>query len=757
MSPTTSGTERTFRFAQFELSAREGELRKNGARVKLQEQPFRVLAELLANPGRVVTREELQLKLWQADTFVDFDVGLNTAVRKIRQALGDDADQPQYIETVAKRGYRFLAPVTKAPSPVDRSESHAKPAANSAVPLLDTTTRAPAPDPRTRWLLTIAAVVGALAVVGLWRITRPNPRPVVERRITANPVEAPIRAAAVSPDGKYVAYADPTGTYLRLIDGGETRPLPLPKDFIALPSSWFPDSTHLLVTSHARAAQKASIWKVSILGGAPQILVDDAESGSVSPDGSQIAFLRRTYLSVLEREGSTVHTAGQLWVMAANGDNPHRFAGPTNLAEPASLGQQISAVAWAPNGRRIAYIERRTHFATAITGDSYELQTRDANGGELQTILSDHRMASDALCWTPDGRILYALRADPNTDSPNSIRSDYGTWSIRVDPTTGKAHSNPELVSEGLGWIGGLNTTADGKRLVLWRGNTRPQVFVSEFDKSTHSLTTPRRLTLDENQNLPTAWMPDSESVLFLSNRQGPWMLFRQGMDQTTADVMIGARNMETTLPRLSADGSELLFVDVPQPEDPSIPIRLMSIPLSGGVPRLILQDRGVSNFACARTPSTVCVINKFLDATSTFTTFDLQHGQGRELARFDGWPNYGISPDGSLLAVITDERRGKIRFLSLATGTTRDVIVKDWPVLRGADWTADGRSLLMGSVTPRGTSVILDVDLEGNARVLLESDSHTQFAWAIPSPDGRYAALNLFTGENNVWMVENF
>jgi len=108
--PTLEG-EHSFRFGPFELSEREGELRKNGVRIKLQEQPFRVLLELVANSGKVVTREELQQRLWPADTFVDFDVGLNTAIRKLRQALNDDADAPRYIETLAKRGYRFVAPV----------------------------------------------------------------------------------------------------------------------------------------------------------------------------------------------------------------------------------------------------------------------------------------------------------------------------------------------------------------------------------------------------------------------------------------------------------------------------------------------------------------------------------------------------------------------------------------------------------------------------------------------------------------------
>jgi cholera toxin transcriptional activator len=104
------------RFGVFEVHREAGELRKNGARVRLQEQPFQVLVALLENPGKVVTREDLRLKIWPADTFVDFDHSLNTAVNKIREALGDSASSPRFVETLARRGYRFLAPVDGAPS-----------------------------------------------------------------------------------------------------------------------------------------------------------------------------------------------------------------------------------------------------------------------------------------------------------------------------------------------------------------------------------------------------------------------------------------------------------------------------------------------------------------------------------------------------------------------------------------------------------------------------------------------------------------
>ncbi|PYX65140.1 MAG: hypothetical protein DMG74_10055 [Acidobacteria bacterium] len=111
--PQPSSAGRIVRFGVFELDLLAGELRKGGARIRLQEQPFQVLAMLLERPGDVVTRDDLRQKLWPADTFVDFDHSLNTAVNKIREALGDSASSPRFVETLARRGYRFVAPVQR--------------------------------------------------------------------------------------------------------------------------------------------------------------------------------------------------------------------------------------------------------------------------------------------------------------------------------------------------------------------------------------------------------------------------------------------------------------------------------------------------------------------------------------------------------------------------------------------------------------------------------------------------------------------
>jgi len=148
-------------FGPFELDSRSGELRKCGLRVHLAEQPRRVLQLLLDHRGEVVTREEIRQRLWPADTFVDFDAGLSSVVRKLRDALGDSAEQPRFIETLPRRGYRFIAPIT----------------APSATPLT-----APAPSaPPARWrgLAWIAAAVvflGVMAVLAPWASrSRVNP------------------------------------------------------------------------------------------------------------------------------------------------------------------------------------------------------------------------------------------------------------------------------------------------------------------------------------------------------------------------------------------------------------------------------------------------------------------------------------------------------------------------------------------------------------------------------------------------------
>src|SRR5262249_16682492 len=112
-----------YRFSIFEADPQGVELRKNGVRLRIQDQPFQILLKLLERPSQIVTREELKAALWPADTFVDFDNGLNMAVKRLREALGDDAARPKFIEPLPRRGYRFIAPVENGNAIVGVSES----------------------------------------------------------------------------------------------------------------------------------------------------------------------------------------------------------------------------------------------------------------------------------------------------------------------------------------------------------------------------------------------------------------------------------------------------------------------------------------------------------------------------------------------------------------------------------------------------------------------------------------------------------
>ena len=166
-------------FGSFEVDVASGELRRQGLKIKLQDQPFRLLVLLLDRAGGVVTRDEVREALWPADTYVDFDHSLNTAVRKLREALGDSAEAPRYVETIARRGYRFIAPVTPRPTvPVAHST-------DETVASVQPFPAAPLSSSARRFLiLAIVVLIGASAFVAYWAVTRPGRATAAGRRLT---------------------------------------------------------------------------------------------------------------------------------------------------------------------------------------------------------------------------------------------------------------------------------------------------------------------------------------------------------------------------------------------------------------------------------------------------------------------------------------------------------------------------------------------------------------------------------------------
>src|SRR6266850_592308 len=180
------------RFGTFGINFQTGELRRRGQKVSSRNNLWQVLAALLERPGEMVTLEELRSKLWPADTFVDFDHSLNAVIKRLRDALGESADAPVYIETLARRGYRFIAPVNGSSG-------------------LSGMAVAPAPERSRSFFFAhriaitcIALIVIAALVWAVWRLPLRH-TDIIERKLTANLSENSVSGAAVSPDGKYLA------------------------------------------------------------------------------------------------------------------------------------------------------------------------------------------------------------------------------------------------------------------------------------------------------------------------------------------------------------------------------------------------------------------------------------------------------------------------------------------------------------------------------------------------------------------------
>lgn len=709
----------TCRFGLFELDLRAGELRRNGVKVKLQEQPFRLLAQLLDRPGEVVTREDLRNRLWPADTFVDFDHSLNAAIKRLRDALGDSAENPRFVETVARRGYRFLAPVTLQSN-----------GSGSGVSLVQRSGSAPRP----RWYVHAwwigAAVAVVLILIGL-RLglslaprheTRPQFRTV---QLTANPIDDRVRAAAISRDGRYLAYSDENGFYLRQIDTGETHSLSLPAGQQVESLSWFPDLSHIVVALMASAG-KTGLWETSTLGGSLRKLAEEGRSPVVSPDGKQIAFITGPGMR------------NEIWLMAADGEQPHKLTGEE--------GDFFGSLAWSPDGTRIACIRGNVGIAFGVSGALEVINLRDGHVSEVVKLKSIGWFSAidGPLAWTPDNRLVYTLAESP----PRQL--DSNLWSISIDPG-GHPVGSPIRKTDDAGSVSNISVSADGKRIAYVKGVPQPDVYVAKLQGNRFA-GEPIRLTLDDRQDMPFDWTSDNKSVIFISDRIGRFSIYRQALDETVPELLVGATQPVMT-PRLNPDGTQLLYLVNPS-------VSLMGVPMGGGVHRQVLDAKWISNHQCSRAPATVCLYSVVTEGYLRFFTFDPLKGSGNQIYEIkDELPqlyNWTLSPDGTMLAIARGKEGGadpRIHLVSLKGEGERWLTVRGWPGVGSIDWAADGKSVWTVSAAEE-ENALLNVDLAGHARVVWRPKKMGVY-WAIPSRDGKYLALHVGSSSANVWMLE--
>jgi DNA-binding winged helix-turn-helix (wHTH) protein/Tol biopolymer transport system component len=624
-----SHTEKTVRFGQFELDLRTRQLTKNGAKIRLSRQPIQVLSLLLENPGEIVTREEFRRRLWSSDVFVDFDHGLNKSIQKLRNALGDSAGSPRYIETIPRIGYRFIALGNEArgseelPTKTGISEPPAAP----ALPPGGRIDR----NRWARWILLCASVVACVLgffAVGLDR-SRHRPAEVRFTRLTDFTDSAV--APALSPDGHMVAFIRGDSgfltsdeIYVKILPNGETTRVTddhRPKYGLA----FSPDGAEIAYT--VLEGSRFSTYEVSALGGEPHLLLENA-AGLVWLDRYHLLFsevragegihlgvvtatvtrtgLREIYFPAHERGMAHYSYASpdRRWALVVemneNGDwAPCRLVDLEGRVSPRPIGPvgACTSAGWSANGRWM-------YFTVKVDGQSHIWQQHfpvgepeqitfgpteeDGLAVEAPALITSVGVHESAL-WMHDGNTERPLSSEgevvgglsPPVFSPDASVLYYllrqgqnsGAELRRTVVESGKS----EVVLPGIPMIS-FDLSADGKQVVyttVAEGGT--QLWLAPLDRSNP----PRKVDVIGAQS-PHFGV---EGQVLFQHAEGD----RNYLERVDAD---GAhRSRVVPFPILEfqgvSPGRRWVIAVVPATPESNIPA-VTAIPLAGGVARRI-------------------------------------------------------------------------------------------------------------------------------------------------------------------------
>jgi eukaryotic-like serine/threonine-protein kinase len=298
---------------------------------------------------------------------------------------------------------------------------------------------------------------------------------------------------------------------------------------------------------------------------------------------------------------------------------------------------------------------------------------------------------------------------------------------------------------------------------VFGRMNGQSDVYIGDLTRGgTHLKALPRRLTLSERNDWPVAWTSDGKSVFFTSDRSGKWGIYKQALEQDSAEAFV-TTPQEAVWPQPSPDDAWIIYEsDKPGDAGTSLAEEVRRVPMSGGPSQLVLTAHGgFVLHKCGRFPASLCLVAERTQDRKqlVFTAFDPLKGRGQELTRIATDPRFqyywDLSPNGTEIAVAFPAGENRIRLLRLTGGAPRDLIIKGWFGFDRPFWSPDGKGFYVSSSSPRGVT-LLHIDLKGSVNPLWEQKG-SFLTRGVPSPDGRHLAIMGWTIDSNVWMLENF
>jgi len=577
MAPAAT-PRRIVRFGVYELNRDTGELRKGGLKIKLQDQPFQVLAMLVERPGELITREELLNRLWPSGTFVDFDHGLNVAVKKLRQALGDTAENPRFVETLSRRGYRFVAPVENVPTDSEDGSEGLPPGTIASVEPAHRSARSLLP-----WVLVGFSVVAAASALWYWWPANPA-RPVITRFTISLPpsdqFSMPRGGLAISPDGRYLAYsasATKTGAqqlYLRPMDRNEAALIPGTEG--AMGPFFSPDGEWIAFTAGGQ------LKKVPVHGGTPITLCAkiNPSTGSWGSDG--IIVFTNTQHAVGNENGKLmrVTAAGRdLQVVTPPETTPTEFPPRWPHVLPAG-----DAILYVIGGTSAAFSDDATIVAQSLRSGERKILI---HGGT-----SPRYVSTGYLIYAQGGRLL-AARFDAArlevTGTAFPVAEDI--WQGPAGYVAYDVSPNGALVSlsagdRGVGnrtmsWADSAGTflpinaaarqysqpslSPDGKHIAVAIGDPLRQcdIWILDFEQNSA-----RQFTHSQAGESATAplWTRDGRRIIYAGGIHGRSLYWKDAGSNGPAELLFNGDLIDPSAPgmilatSLSPDGGSLIF-----------------------------------------------------------------------------------------------------------------------------------------------------------------------------------------------------
>lgn len=683
-----------FRFGAFEVNLRAKEVRKYGTQVRLPCQPFEILAILLEQAGDVVLREELHQRLWSADTYVDFEHGLNNAVKKLRAALGDSAECPLYVETLARVGYRFIAPVEEV------CEAPAAQVTSQRKHQEDTISAEPPASRRIARLPVAVWIVLILFLTVLAVISWPRPSPNVKRILQITHDGAICRSHPLVTDGPRLYFHEGleyAGMFKQMpVSGGDSFPVSMPRPGARV-EDLYPETSELLAID--QTLDVGELWVVSLLGNfARRTSEIKANTAAWSPDGSRVAFANKLDLYVVNRDGE----------------------GPQKLV---TLPAEASCLRWSPDGTKLRF---EVDDPKPQPSSLWEVSS---NGRDLHPVFPNWHGATHAGCgnWSPNGRYFFFEANRQGARDIWAVRERRGLLELKTPQPI-------QLTSGPLDFYF-PTPSRDGQHLFVVGEQRRGELI--RYDEKTR-------------QFVPFLNGISANDVEF--SHDGKWIAYATYPDRTlwksridgSERLQLTASPMRAFLPRWSPDDRRILFHGI---EEADRPWKLYVMSASGGAPETLIPDHDSQEADGTWSPDGKSIVYGHGKISSypspgafEIRLLDMKTKQGTAVPGSQGLYGPRWSPDGRLVA-------------ALVAGTDHlmlyDVTTQKWRQLfpEGVgyhSWSRDGQYIYCNTLWRKNPSLVRVTVATGRIEFIPVSfaAAGTFGAWSGATPDGSFLLL---------------